>query len=468
MSTAQGRVPLADVDSAWLRMDEETNLMVVTGVFVYDAPIPFEAVRDLVVSRLLKISRFRERVIDDAVVGTAHWEPDRWFSLDYHLVRASFPADGTEADLQRFVSDLMSQPLDPRRPLWQFHFIPSFQGGCALVTRIHHCIGDGLALIYVMLSMADQGPGGPAYAHDRDAAEHEEVWNTLAHVIGDTFSTVAHVPANVLREINQYVNHPERLQEHAAALTSGAGALGKLLLMPADPPTRFKGTLGVVKRVAWSRPVPIDVLKRVGHVTGSTINDVLMACLAGALRRYLLSRDGSVPDDLDIRGVVPVNLRPLEEAYLLGNRFGLVFLALPLGIEDPLDRIFEVRKRMHAIKRSPEAYVAFQLLRVLGLAPRQVFDLAVTLFGKKATAVVTNVVGPRTPITFAGVPMRQGMFWVPSAAHLGLGVSLLSYSGKVWLGIQADAGLVPDPDALVAGFAAEIEALRELERAAHD
>ena len=189
MTTTQGRVPLADVDSAWLRMDDETNLMVVTGVMVYDAPIAFETLRELVVSRLLKFPRFRQRVIDDVVVGAAHWENDQWFSLDYHFVQATFPENGTEEALQRFVSELMSQPLDPRRPLWQFHFIPRYQGGSALITRIHHCIGDGLALTYVMLSMADGGPGGPTYAHDEDAAEHEDVWTTVAHLVGDAFST---------------------------------------------------------------------------------------------------------------------------------------------------------------------------------------------------------------------------------------------------------------------------------------
>jgi WS/DGAT/MGAT family acyltransferase len=213
--------------------------------------------------------------------------------------------------------------------------------------------------------------------------------------------------------------------------------------------------------------VPIDTLRRIGHATGSTINDVLIAALTGALRRYLLDRTGDLPEQLDIRGVVPVNMRAIEDAYQLGNQFGLVFLALPLGIEDPLDRLFEVRKRMNAIKHSPEAFVAFQILRVLGLAPKQVFDLAVTLFAMKATAVVTNVVGPRQPITFVGRPMRQAMFWVPCAGRLGLGVSLLSYAGNVWLGVQSDAGLMPEPGAVLEGFGEEIERLLDLERATH-
>lgn len=466
MSAERGRTPLAEVDSAWLRMDDPTNLMVVTGVMVLDRPVPIEAIREVVIGRLLKFPRFRQRVVDDVLIGTAHWEDDERLSLDYHLVEATLPENADDAALQRFVSELMSQPLNPKRPLWQFHYVPHYQGGSALITRIHHCIGDGLALIYVMLSMADDGPGAretPGHDHGHEGGELS--WDALARTLAQAIGGAMQVPAVVLREINTYLNDPDRLNQSAGALAAGVGALGKLLLLPPDPQTLFKGPLVREKRVAWSPAVPVATLKRVGRATGSTINDVLMAALAGALRQYLLDRTGSVPETLDIRGVVPVNLRALEDAHQLGNQFGLVFLALPLGLEDPLDRIFEIRKRMSAIKHSPEALVAFQILRVLGLAPKQVFDLVITLFGMKATAVVTNVVGPRDPIRFVGAPMRQAMFWVPCAGRLGLGVSLLSYAGNVWLGVQADAGLVPEPGVLLDGFGTEIERLLDLERA---
>lgn len=461
------RVPLADVDSAWLRMDDPTNLMVVTGVIVLDAPVSYEEIRNrVIVDRLLKFARFRQRVVDDALIGTAHWEDDEGLSLDYHFVEATLPREADEAALQRFVSELMSQPLDKRRPLWQFHFVPSYKGGSAIVMRIHHCIGDGLGLIYVLLSMADEGPGAREVSHEAPE-EDEGGWEATARALAQALGAAMQLPAVVLREINTYLNDPQRLNDAAAALTSGAGSLGRLLLLPPDPTTLFKGTLVREKRVAWSAPIAIDLLRRVAHATGCTINDVLMSALAGTLRRYLLDRGAEVPDDLEVRGMVPVNMRPLEDAYKLGNQFGLVLLALPLGIDDPLDRIFEVRRRMQALKHSPEALVAFQILRVLGLAPKQVFDLVVALFAMKATAVVTNVVGPRRPIAFVGRRMREGMFWVPCAGRLGLGVSLLSYSGHVWIGVQADAGLVPDPRALLQGFGVEVERLAELERATH-
>jgi WS/DGAT/MGAT family acyltransferase len=232
--------------------------------------------------------------------------------------------------------------------------------------------------------------------------------------------------------------------------------------MDADPTTPLKGPLVVEKRVAWSSPMAVADVKRIGRVTGATINDVLVSAVAGGLRRYLLARGADLGADVSLRVVVPVNLRPLEEAHHLGNQFGLVFVSLPLGGQEPLDRLFEVRARMSAVKRSPEAPLTFQILRAIGTAPRPVFDFVVNLFGRKATAVMTNVIGPRETIRLAGARMRQAMFWVPCAGRLGLGVSVLSYAGNVWVGVATDAQAVPQPRELVDGIQAEMAALHEL------
>jgi diacylglycerol O-acyltransferase / wax synthase len=157
--------------------------------------------------------------------------------------------------------------------------------------------------------------------------------------------------------------------------------------------------------------------------------------------------------------VVPVNLRPASEAHLLGNRFGLVFLELPLGAASPRARLAEVRRRMGVLKKAPGAAATFELLWVLGVAPRPLFDAVIDLFATKATAVVTNLVGPREPLFILGARLRQAMFWVPCAGHLGLGVSLLSYGGGVWVGVQSDVGLVPDPERILSAFEEELEAL---------
>ena len=491
------QVPFGNVDASWLRMDEPANRMVVTGVLVFDRPVSRARIAHLLETRLLCFPRFRQRTARTPVrVGTTYaWESDPDFSLENHLCEVRLPRPGGEAALQRFVSGLLSHPFPEGRPLWQFHFVPRYRGGSALVMRIHHCIGDGLALIHVLLTLADghpapQGPAAPAperrdevdagaapralagegWAFGQPGAEQggrpeEGLLGALGARLARSTALALDAALRASRAAHGVLGESGHLKDVGILASKHLASLARLLLLPADPVTLLKGPLMAEKRVAWSRAFRLDDFKAVGRVTGSTINDVLMAALAGALRRYLVAR-GELHPELSVRGVIPVNLRPQSEAHRLGNRFGLVFLPLPLGIEDPLERLFETRARMRALKQSPEAPAIFELLWAIGAAPRRLFDLVQDIFATKATLVVTNVAGPRAPISIAGSSIRQAMFWVPSAGHLGLGVSLLSYAGEVWLGVQADARLIPVPDEILDAFSAEVDALLALEREA--
>jgi WS/DGAT/MGAT family acyltransferase len=238
-----------------------------------------------------------------------------------------------------------------------------------------------------------------------------------------------------------------------------------LLLLQPDPQTPFKGKLGVRKVCAWSQPISLNDVKAFGRVTGGTVNDVLLTAVSGALGRYLHTR-GEPAGGLDFRAVVPVNLRPADEKPKLGNAFGLVVLSLPVGIADPLDRLFALKERMDAIKGTSEALVAFGILNMAGLSTSQIQDIIVKIFGLKATAVMTNVPGPRQVRYLAGKAIDGLMFWVPQSGKLGLGVSILSYNNQVLLGIATDAGLVPDPETIIEGFHQEFEAMMELVRLA--
>jgi WS/DGAT/MGAT family acyltransferase len=235
-----------------------------------------------------------------------------------------------------------------------------------------------------------------------------------------------------------------------------ARELVQALALPDDPPSLLRGKLGVSKRVAWAPPLDLEEVKAVGRACDCTVNDVLMATAAGALRDYMIER-GEHVEGMTLRATVPVNLRPLEHARKLGNHFGLVFLDLPVGISNPIRRLEHVAECMHQLKNSRQAIVAYGLLAALGMAPVQ--ELALDLFSRKATTVATNVPGPQQPLYLAGGKIREMMFWVPQTGSIGIGMSILSYNGKVHFGLISDAKLVPDPDGVIRRFAVEFEKL---------
>ncbi len=197
-----------------------------------------------------------------------------------------------------------------------------------------------------------------------------------------------------------------------------------------------------------------------GRATGGTVNDVILASVAGALRRYMQGRGQSV-DGIDVRAMVPVDIRSAEEALeKLGNHFGLVVLALPVGLTDPLGRLHELKRRMDQLKHTPEAYALYGIVSTIGMTPIQIERLVVKFFTSKTSAVMTNVVGPRHRLYLAGNPIRQVNFWVPQTAGIGLGISIFSYVGEVVVGVMTNAKLVPDPESIVDAFHAEFAALQ--------
>ncbi|MBN8492531.1 MAG: DUF1298 domain-containing protein, partial [Burkholderiales bacterium] len=234
--------------------------------------------------------------------------------------------------------------------------------------------------------------------------------------------------------------------------------LKALALMEDDSRTRLKGRPGGRKRVAWAEPIPLDVVKAVGKALGGSVNDVLLACVAGALGDYLREQ-GEDPSGKAVRAMVPVNLRPLDQAYQLGNRFGLVPLLLPVGMANPVQRLMAVRAGMAELKGSYQPLMAFGVLAVAGLLSKPAQDALLGLFASKATAVMTNVPGPTKALTLCGSTLRQSMFWVPQSGDIGVGVSIFSYAGGVQFALITDSRLCPQPQRIVERFAPELDKL---------
>ncbi len=456
------RERMTSVDSAWLHMEDPTNLMMITGVLLFESPLPIGLVKDVIETRLLaKFPRFKQRVVTRGRLRKiTYWEDDDHFALDAHLHHIALPSPGDDRALQELVSDLMSVPLDPNKPLWQFHLVDGYGRGSAIVSRLHHAIADGIALTQVLLSLTDEQPDTP---FAQPELEESESWNPLGAMTRQArsaFKVTQKAAELLIQEGRDFWQNPSATAIDLAKLgVGGAAALSKALLLPADNQTVFKGPLGVRKLALWSRSIPLAQVKAVGQATGGTVNDVLLTAMTGALRRYLSDRHSLVDT---IRAFVPVNIRPPDEPISLGNKFSLVFLSLPVGKADVIDRLTTLKANMDAIKQSSEAAVNYGILNAIGMSTLQVQQMAINMFGAKATAVMTNVPGPRQTIYMAGQAMSGMMFWVPQSGRVGLGVSILSYGGEVMLGVAVDAGLIPDPEQIVAYFHQEFDAMLQL------
>ena len=452
---------MSRVDNAWLRMDNDVNLMMIVGVWLLQPAVAYDALCRRVEERLLKYPRFRQKVVPDAL--GAVWVDDADFDIHHHVVREPLQrrrGQSERAALQARCGELATTPLDPGRPLWQFHLVEHYGGGSALLVRIHHCIGDGISLTSVVLSITDGGESPPQRAHSSpDGGEHDWLSSTLIRPLTDLAVKAIDLSGEGVARSMEAVAHPQDSTRELARLgVRVATDMAALALMENDSPTRLKGKPGGRKVVAWGEPVPLDVVKSVGKALGASVNDVLLACVAGAIGDYLRSL-GDDPADKGIRAMVPVNLRPLDEAYKLGNRFGLAPLVLPIGIDNPVARVLAVRERMGGLKGSYQPVLAFGVLALAGLLNKRTQDALLGLFAKKATAVMTNVPGPAQALRFCGAELRQSIFWVPQTGEVAVGVSIFSYAGGVQFALITDTEICADPQRIIDRFAPELDKL---------
>lgn len=425
--------PLRGADGVWLQ-DSAANPMIINGLYTLD-PIDLDFLRRLWHDRVIaagegeRYPRFTRRVVKPE--GRHHWQTDPEFSIERHVVHApDVDREWSRGELRRYLGDLAPRSLPPDRPLWQLQLVPRFEGGRSVViVRIHHCMGDGIALIPVLFSIQDQPP-----------AEHP------AAKPGDD-------PALRVAKAK-----PSRATLALKAPLAGPFVLLKKLLERPDRSVVHGPEPTGDKRVAWSEPLDLERIKAVKDALGATVNDVLMSCVTGAFRRYVEARQGSLLPQL--RASVPVNVRSAGEPLRMENKFAAVPFNLPAHLADPRERIAEVRRRMARMKTSLVPLVVYGSVTVmLKVLPAGASRKLIDFFANKCTCVLTNVPGPSRPITMGGRRLHDLMFWVPQRSRIGIGVSILSFSGTVRMGVIGDAAVLPDPEALIDAFAEELTAL---------
>jgi diacylglycerol O-acyltransferase / wax synthase len=330
------------------------------------------------------------------------------------------------------------------------------------VVRIHHCYADGIALMGVLAHLADAGAAAAADAADAAAAASATVPAEPARsgLIPELLGQVLQEGAGVIGQGLHYALHPLEAVNATRGLAGAAGEVANIgMLLADDPVTRLKQPLTGVRRVAWAEPLLLDEVRSVGRVLGCTVNDVLIATLAGALGRYLEGK-GDRTAGLSVRAAVPVNLRAGQDvAPGLGNRFGLVFVELPLGIRHPLERLYAVHRAMESLKGSSQAMAIFALMSLIGSLPAAIEEPAIAVFSAKASLVASNLRGPTQTLRLTGVPVSQALFWVPQTGSIGTGVSMFTYGNEVQFGVNADRRVIPDPARLVELIQTEFDRL---------
>jgi diacylglycerol O-acyltransferase len=447
------RRPIDPVDTIWLNMDRPNNLMVVESLMTCADPIDWERLQAVFTERVVdRYPVFRQRPVFSRVpLSMPHWEDDDGFAIERHVHRHTLEGDDPDRALQDYVNDHVDRPLPRDRPLWEMHLLDGYGEGSAVYSRLHHALADGIALLQVLLSVTDAGP---------EAAPEVEPAEGDAELSGVSFGAAVHAAesagaALVDLTLDLGARLSPHLAEDAYSLARKTASVAAKLTLSHRPPTALIGTAGTGKRVGWAPPFPLADVIEVGHRTGTTVNDVLVAALAGAVTTYLREHDGAA---VDLPTMVPVNLRAVDEPppRELGNKFALVLLSLPSGLETPFARLAETKRRMDEIKHSPEAVLTFGLIRGIGRTGKEMERHLVDFFADKASGVTTNVPGPRQPRYLVGSRITSMLGWVPESGNQTLGTCIFTYAGNVHVGFKTDTDTIAHPERLVEAFHEEL------------
>ncbi len=487
-SRQAAEMDLSPNDTLWLNMDTPENLMVIESVMWFHHRLDPERVLATIQDRMLDrypVFRWRPR-FSDSVGAKDEWIEDLDFDLSRHVTVHELGGDGDRAALQEFLEQRFTEPIPTDRPLWRAYILEGNEFG-AIMIRWHHAIADGTALARILIEMTDDEPdpstGLPevpeARLHPADAPPQPEDLATArvrrrkrdralqAVAQAATLPVAAGVKATTgaakLLEMLDLDRDGSMVSTIAGQSVAVADTVDKLVVGQ-PPDVAVFGRVGVNKRADWAPAHDLAAVKRAAKTRGATVNDLMLAAVAGGIRRYLEARGEPVKD---VMTMIPVNLRPPDEPLprYLGNRFALVAFMLPVEVDDTVARLDAAHERMDVIKAGPEVMITYGLTSVLGKVGTYTSRVSRTVqeyVADKAIGVTTNVPGPQNPRYFAGQELVGILGWVPGASNQALGVCIFSYNGQIRVGFKTDTNVVPDIANLVAAYSAEMESLLAL------
>ena len=445
--------PLQRIDHLMWDAETPNSLVTIAGIMTFKKPLSRQKLTDIITKRLLRFERFQKRVI--LKEGNPHWHLDEHFKLQTHIHHIALPGKGGYKELQECVSDLISQPLNHNKPLWDIHLIDNYKGGSVLLWRLHHAIGDGIALVKVVFSLTGKS------AKESMMVTDEGFIRPKRKNAADNLDQLVQLSKSTYEEAMHLLKNPSLFRDTFRKNWRTTKEISELFLGRTVDNTIYKGHMGLVKKAAWAEPFALDTFKRIAKQYNVKINDVLLALVAGAFRKHLISHHQKVNEGMKI--IVPVNLRKENEIAKLHNEFSFISLDLPVHISSFEKRIAFISEITTTLKPSAEPLFLNEMLHLLAdYTPMAVQKIFMEFMGKHITGVVSNVPGPRHPVYLAGSKVEDLMFWIPHTVSLCIGISLMSYNEKVYMGLVTDEGLVNDPDAIVAAFTRELNLQKKL------
>jgi diacylglycerol O-acyltransferase / wax synthase len=451
---------LTGLDSSFLHLERDSAHMHVAGcsVFAGDAP-GYTELTEAIESRLHLVPRYRQRLafvpLDQ---GRPVWVDDPHFKVRYHVRHTALPRPGGDAELKRLAGRVFSQALDRSRPLWELWLVEGLSGGrFAVLSKTHHALVDGVSGVDIATVLFDTSPN----PHPVAPPEQEWVARPLpsaAQLLADALLERATAPTEVVRGVRAALRGPRTV---AARLGRALGSVGTLAWtgLQAAPPSPFNVRIGPHRRFTWVR-ADLARFKAIKDSLGGTVNDVVLAAVAGALGSYMRLH-GQATDDVELRAMVPVSIRADIERGALGNRVAAMWAALPVGITDPVARLNTISEEMRALKQSGQAVGAEILTRLSGFAPPTIMAQAARLQARQRlfNLVVTNVPGPQFPLYLLGRELEAIYPMVPLAENTALGIAILSYNGQLNFGLVADYDALADVETLADELRSSIEEL---------
>jgi diacylglycerol O-acyltransferase / wax synthase len=451
---------MSPIDSSFLHVENDTTPMHIGGVSIFEGPPPpFEDLRAMVAGKLDLVPRYRQKVrFVPLAVGSPAWIDDPHFSLDYHIRHTAIPAPGSEQQLRQMAARVFSQHLDRNKPLWELWAVEGLDGGrWALLSKVHHCMVDGVAATDLMSVMfSDETAGGPR-GEWAPAPEPSDI-DVLVRTIARRAS-----PGGQLEALRRALGTPwETLRSLAEAARATAAASSRMRPVAASSLT---GPIGPHRRWSWA-DVRLSDVKTVRAALGGTVNDVVLTIITNGFRELLDSRGEEVTEDRVIRTMVPVSVRRKGEQGVYNNRVSAVFAGLPVGLSDPAQRLQAIRAEMDGIKESKQAVAGDVLTSMSGFAPPLLLALGsrlVTLSPRlNMHTATTNVPGPQQPVQTLGRRMLESYPFVPVVGSIRIVVAIFSYDGGLYFGVTGDYDGAPDIDVLTAGIERGMADLLEL------